>query len=74
MHLLRRLRREQALQRLLELRWWLCAAPDSPVAGMATRRIGCNASAFGQARALEVSLDDVAAHAARIKDIPPEAR
>src|SRR6516164_10760305 len=54
MHLLRRLRRDQACQCLPELRRRLRAAPDPPCARMAGWRMRRQASAVGQARAFEI--------------------
>ena len=50
MHVLRGLRRDQAVQRLPELRRRLCAAADPPGRGMASRPLRRQASRLGQAR------------------------
>jgi len=57
-----------------ELRRRFCRAADPACKGMAPRVVGREASTVGQARALSYSLDDLAAHSARIRNIPPEER
>src|ERR1700750_1445421 len=54
MHLLRRLRRNQTVQRLPELRRRLCAAPDPTHARMARRRVRRQAGAIGRAGTFEI--------------------
>src|SRR3954465_11693878 len=54
MHVLRRLRGDEALQRLPELRRRFCAATDQANAAMATGRVHEQPGAVGQAGASEV--------------------
>src|ERR1700676_816008 len=54
MHLLRGLRRDQAAQRLPELRRRFRAAADPACQGMAARRLRHQAGALGQTRASEI--------------------
>ena len=61
-------------QRLPELRRRLRAAADPALEGMAAGRVRGKAAPSDKRVHLKYSLEDVAAHCARVKDIPPEER
>jgi uncharacterized protein len=74
MHLLRRLRREEAAQRLPEL--WRGFAPR-PIRPATEWRPGLSVAkrpASTKRVHLSFSLDDIATHSARIRDIAPEVQ
>ena len=57
-----------------ELRRRVCAAADPAGAGVAARRVGPKHPPSDKRVRLKYSVEDVVAHSARIKDVPPQER
>jgi hypothetical protein len=74
MHVLRRLRRQRAVQRLPELRRRVRAATDPPGDRMAAGTVRRQAPPSAKRVSLSYSRDDIAAHSQRIRNIPPAQR
>jgi hypothetical protein len=74
MHVLRRLRRQRAVQRLPELRRRFRAAADPPGDRMAAGLSVAKRPPSTKRVSLSYSRDGIAAHSQRIRDIPPARR
>jgi len=74
MHILRRLRRDQARQRLPELWRRVRGAADQAIPGVATRGMRFEQLPSEKRVHLKYSLDEIEAHVARIREIPPQER
>ena len=73
-HVLRRLRRERARRRLPQLRRRLRGTADPAGDGVASWPLARKRPASAKRVHLSYSREDVAAHSARIRDIPPAER
>jgi hypothetical protein len=74
MHVLCGLRGDETLQRLPELRRRFCAAPDQAHAEWRPGVCTTNQAPSDKRVHLKYSLEDVATHCARLREVPPEKR